>query len=258
MANEVAKISPIQEVRETLTKMEPQFKMALPAHIQPEKFMRVVMTALQNDPKLVTECSRSSLYNACMQAAQDGLIPDKREGVILPFKSEAKWMPMVGGICKKARNSGEISTIDAQVVYEKDTYEAWIDDKGQHFKHVKSREADRGPVVLTYAYAITKDGGFYFEEIDETQMSAIEKMSKANDGPWKGPFRDEMRRKSALRRLTKYRLPSSTDLEVVVERDNDFYDLEKKDQPKDSGPSRLRKAMGVSDLPSSKSTEQPT
>lgn len=213
-------MTPIEEIRGSLTKMVPQFKMALPSHITPEKFMRVVVTAVQLDNKLLS-ANRQSLYSAAMAAAQDGLLPDKKEGVITTYGDQAVWMPMVGGMCKKARNSGEISTIDAVVVYENDEYEAWTDEKGSHFKHVKAR-GDRGNAQLTYAYAITKDGGFFFEEIDEKQMSEIEKKSKTPT-IWKGPFKDEQRRKSALRRLLKYRTPSSTDIDQMIDRENEQF-----------------------------------
>lgn len=253
---ETKQLQPIDDIRRNIQLLEPQFKMVLPPHITPERFIRITMTAIQGEPRLVNKATRQSLYAACMQAAQDGLLPDKREGVINVYGDQAKWMPMVGGICKKARNSGEISSIDAQVVYEKDEYDSWIDERGQHFKHVKSRDADRtaGEVRLTYAYAITKDGGFYFEEVDEKQMAAIEGYSKAgNDSPWKGPFRDEMRRKSALRRLAKYRLPSSTDLEEVLHRDDDLYNVPGKGDAaapaEQAGPSRLKNIVKSKETP---------
>ena len=102
---------------------------------------------------------------------------------------------------------------------------------------------------MTYAYAITKDGGVYHEEIDEIGMTAIEKCCKAKDTPWKGPFKDEMRRKSVVRRLCKYRLPSSTDMEGIIRRDDDLYDLDNSDGGKAEGnekpvKSSLEKAVG--------------
>src|SRR5215831_21161121 len=113
--------APLTQFRRDLTSMESQFAMALPAHIPVERFTRVVMTAVQNNMKLL-RCTRQSLFNACMKAAQDGLLPDGREGAIVPFGDDeeggrgrrgapvptASWMPMIAGIRKKARNSGEI------------------------------------------------------------------------------------------------------------------------------------------------------
>jgi recombination protein RecT len=222
-------LTPIDDIRNSINRLEPQLKMALPSHISPQKFIRATMTAIQTTPALVN-VERQSLFAEVMRSAQDGLIPNGDEAAIVPFGKQAKYMAMVKGICKKARNSGEISTMDAVVVYENDKYESWIDEKGPHFKHVKARK-DRGNPILTYAYAITKDGAFYHEEIDEEQMSAIEKVSRGNNTPWKGPFRDEMKRKSALRRLAKYRLPSSADLEPMFRADDELYDL---NQPEDT------------------------
>lgn len=217
-------ISVVQEVQNTLVKMQDSFEASLPKHISVDRFISVAKTALINNPALAS-LDRGSLYQAFTQAATDGLMPDGREAAIVPFAGKAKFMVMIAGICKKARNSGEIGTIDAQVVYEKDTYEAWTDEKGSHFKHIRAR-GDRGEIVLTYAYALGKDGSVYFEEVSEDQMQKIKAMSKAGDSPWKGPFSDEMRRKSALRRLGKYRLPNSTDLASVFEKDDEIYEAE--------------------------------
>jgi phage RecT family recombinase len=206
--------------------MAEEWKKALPAHVPVERFQRIVVTAVATNSDLL-RCRPDDLFAEFMKCAQDGLVPDGREATILVYgkdSPEPKYSPMIGGICKKARQSGEILTMDAQVVKEKDQYESWIDEKGPHFKHVKAR-GDRGEDVLTYAYATTKDGGYYHEEIDEAQMIEIEKCSRARTGPWKGPFRDEMKRKSALRRLGKYRLPSSTDLDQVLRRDDELFDL---------------------------------
>lgn len=244
MAEKKQALTPMTEVRKNLSRMEPQFQMALPPHIPMERFLRVANTALQTSPKLC-ELDRHSLYGAFMESAQQGLLPDGREAAIVPFKGKAKFMPMVAGICLKVRQSGELKTIGAEVVCENDEYDRWIDETGEHFKHRKARK-DRGEDVLTYAYAMTKDGGFYFEEIDEDQMKAIEKSSQT-DKVWKGPFRAEMKKKSAIRRLCKYRLPMSTDLNRTIRSDDEMYSFdstEKEAEPQaEKPPSRVEKIV---------------
>jgi len=219
-------------IREKLNAMESQFKLVLPSHISADAFVRIVLTAVQSKPSLLN-ADRNSLFSACMQAATQGLCIDGQEAALVPFKGKIKYMPMVKGICTLARQSGEIKTINAQVVYTGDKYRHWIDEKGEHFEYERTT-GERGAPRCTFAYAITKDGGLYFEEISEEQMDAIEDCCNADDTPWKGPFRDEMKRKSALRRLAKYRLPSSADLNNVVRSDDDMYDLEpvKEEPPK--------------------------
>lgn len=246
---EMVKVTPVEEVKSSLMNMKGSLTSSLPKHVNPERFMAVAQMAIMNNPDLANpqKVDRQSLYVAFTQCAQDGLIPDGREAALVPFAGKAKYMPMVAGICKKARNSGEVSVIDSQVVYEHDFYESWTDEKGAHFKHVKTRQ-DRGKVWLTYAYAIGKDGGVFFEEIDEAQMAEIEKKSRGNDSPWKGPFKDEMRRKSAIRRLAKYRLPNSSDLDPLLRQDDEFYDQpeeEKTVKTEKTDPSRLAEKINA-------------
>src|SRR5262245_58378968 len=136
MANNQA-LAPIDEVRGTIQRMAPQFKAALPAQIPVERFVRVVQTAVATNTDLL-QCERTSLYAAAMKCAQDGLLPDGREAAIVKYGSTARYMPMVGGIAKKIRNSGELKTLNAEVVYENDTYDHWSDEKGEHFEHRKA------------------------------------------------------------------------------------------------------------------------
>jgi recombination protein RecT len=66
--------SPIAVVRQNLTQMAPQFEAALPKHITVEKFTRVALTAIQNNPDLPRRTARS-LFGSIVRLAQDGLLP---------------------------------------------------------------------------------------------------------------------------------------------------------------------------------------
>jgi recombination protein RecT len=250
-------LSPIDSFKKSLEINGPEVAKMLPKHIPAEKFMRVLQTAANLRPE-IAQADKRLLWGEIMKCAQDGLVPDGNEATINVYGGRAKYIPMIAGICKKARNSGLIKHIDAIVVYDNDHYESWVDENGPHFKYMRGR-GDRGNVRLTFAYATTHDGGFFLEEIDEQQMSAIEKSSKAQSGPWKGPFKDEMRRKSAIRRLAKYRLPSSADVDTVVRRDDDLYDLpsdagHKQPAPKDE-PSRLKNIIDQEQAPEPEAEE---
>lgn len=241
------RIDALTEVRTNIQKMEPQFRAALPAHIPVEKFMRVVLTAIQTTPTLLS-LDRTSLFAAATKAAQDGLLPDGREGAIVPFKNQAQWMPMIAGILKKVRNSGEITTINSQIVYERDDFEYWIDETGEHLKHRPLLDGDRGKRRSAYAVARTKDGGVYVEVMTEEQIQAVRSVSRAGAmSPWNGPFESEMIRKTVIRRLAK-RLPMSTDLETTVQRDDSMYDFQPPAQSSpEKSPSRLAKVIQESE-----------
>ena len=97
-----------------------EFAEALPSHIKPEHFQRATLTALQQNPKLI-EVDRRSLFNALKRCAQDGLIPDGREAVLVIYKdrergSIAQYQPMVAGIRKLVLQSGEITRFEQAVI----------------------------------------------------------------------------------------------------------------------------------------------
>lgn len=64
-----------QGMQGLVIRMQSQIKKALPATITPERFTRIVLTALSSNPKL-QQCTPGSFLGAMMQAAQLGLEPN--------------------------------------------------------------------------------------------------------------------------------------------------------------------------------------
>lgn len=257
MTNEVAAPraqNPLVAFKTQLDQRADQFRSALPVHIPPERFQRVVLTAVQRNPDLL-DADRQSLFNAAMQAAQDGLLPDGREGAIVTFNTKVKrrkagtnaveevsvilaqWMPMIGGIRKKARNSGELAGIAAHVVFHADTFRFWVDEGGQHLNY---EPADNPPVItsanaakevrLVFAWARTKDGEFFVERMTPGDIEKVRSISRAKDGQAWSKWWDQMAIKTVVRRLAKV-LPMSSDLDDLIRRDDELYDLEAKPAP---------------------------
>ena len=99
--NSVAKVSPKDVVLHNIQAMKGHFQQALPPDVSVDQFTRVVLTALQQKPDLMMTEDKQSLYNACVQAAQDGLMPDGKEGALVPFGQGIKWeYPMVYGLIR--------------------------------------------------------------------------------------------------------------------------------------------------------------
>lgn len=217
-----ANVNPVAVVRAQLQQMEGEFSNALPAHIPVERFTRVVMTAIQNNADLLN-CSRRSLWNSAMKAAQDGLLPDGREGAIVPYKGEAQWMPMIAGIRKKVRNSGEIATWDVQAVYANDAFEFELGD--DPFIRHKPALGNRGKMIAVYSIATLKSGEKSRDVMGIEEVEAIRAISRSKNGPWANPtFYPEMAKKTVARRHSKV-LPMSTDLDDLIRRDDDLYDM---------------------------------
>ncbi|WP_244651265.1 recombinase RecT [Rhizobium sp. CFBP 8762] len=229
---------PPEKFHDQWKKQEQQIMAALPPHIPVERFMRVVMTAVNASPDLLA-ADRRSLFEASMKAAQDGLLPDGRDGALVIFNAKVKddkgkeiwikkvqWMPMVGGILKKVRNSGELLTISAYVAYENDEFNYTLGDD-ESIVHKPCLDDDRGRPRLVYAVAKTKDGGVYREIMTFKEVEKVRGVSKTgNSGPWKDWW-DEMAKKTVIRRLAK-RLPTSSDLDDLIRRDDDLYDFQGK------------------------------
>lgn len=217
---------PAGAIRRSLTSatMRAQLQAALPEHVTVDKFCRVVMTAVQSN-YLLLQADQMSLLKSCMEAAADGLLPDGREGAIVPYRDRknnrvtAQWQPMVWGLVKLVRQSGELRDIGVEIVRDSDKFERWIDEDGPHFKHTPSLTSDGAPVGV-YAYARTKDGGFYIEYMSWTEIEKFRSLSKAksDDGPW-STWTEEMAKVRPIKRLCK-RLPMSTDAVEAFRRDD--------------------------------------
>lgn len=215
-------ITPMEAMRGTLVKMEQEFKAALPPQIPVEKFIRTTLTAVQMQPDLLG-ADRRSLLGSCMKAAQDGLLTDGREAALVIFNSKegkkVQYMPMVGGILKKIRNSGELASISANVVYDKDHFEYELGDE-ERITHKPFLGEDRGKQIAVYAVAKTKDGAIYREVMSVSDVEKVRAASRAGKyGPWVDWW-DEMAKKTVIRRMAK-RLPSSADVDQVFESDNE-------------------------------------
>ena len=231
-------------LRERLDKMTPEFKKALPGHIPAEKFVRTVQTAVQMNPQIGSACNTAggiqSLMAACTKAATDGLILDGREAALVTFRQKTgdnqwedrvQYIPMVAGLMKKARNSGEISNISAHVVYENDQFNYVLGDE-ERIEHAP-KFGERGKAIAVYAIVKMKDGTVQREVMDKDAVMKIAAQSKnaAQYNPDTGKNYGEWWRKTVIRRISKY-LPSSSDRDEflqAVERIDDGFEYEAQD-----------------------------
>ena len=199
---------PIVVMRERLEARRGELAKAL-TDINPDHFIRALITSAQVNPDLQA-CSFQSLWLACMRACRDNLLPDGREGAIVPYKSNAQWIPMYQGLLKRFRQSGMAKWITSDVVREGETFEHWVDQTGEHFKHIPEGD-EAAPITKVYAAALTTDGAFYVAVMSITEINKIKAMSRASrdDSPWK-QWPAEMMKKTALRRLSKV-LPAGRD-----------------------------------------------
>ena len=90
--------------------------------VSEQEMVRIILNAFNVGPD-ITHCTQQSIDNALLQAIEMGLMPDTREGVIIPFKRQATFVPMVEGRLKVARKATPGLSIRARVVYSEDEWE---------------------------------------------------------------------------------------------------------------------------------------
>jgi phage RecT family recombinase len=236
----------LQKFRETLAASHSEFQAALPSQIPVERFARTIVTAVQMEPKLLA-ADRRSLVAACMKAAQDGLLLDGREAGLSLYNDRASncqtvaYMPMVNGILKKIRQSGEISSIRAHVVYEDDEFNFQLGDDESIFH--KPKIAKQGDPIAAYAIAKFKDGDIQREVMSFTEIENIRaKATGIGKACWASSW-GEMAKKTVIRRLSK-RLPTSNDLGA----DRDTIDTVVPASFEEITPPSLQPAITVEDL----------
>lgn len=217
--NSVATAKKPRTVVDLVQSMQKQFEIALPKHINSERFVRIAITSIRQNPKLA-KCSQESLLGALMTSAQLGLEPGiLGQAYLIPYKDNVQFQIGYKGMIELLRRSGQLSDIYACEIRENDDFQITL---GLHrdIKHNINFNEDRGEVVGYYAVAVLKDGANSFEFMTKKQVEEHrDKFSKTstNTSPWKTDF-DEMAKKTVIKKLLKY-LPVSVEWLENVSKD---------------------------------------
>lgn len=193
-----------------------QVAKALPSLITPERFLRIAITATARTPKLL-ECSKESVMKCLLDCAAFGLEPDGRRAHLIPYGRECTLVMDYKGIVELVRRSGDVSSIHADVVCEADFFEHSM---GKVTKHSFDLRKPRGAMYAAYAMVVLKDGTQQAAIMGKEEIEAIRKRSRAgSSGPWVTDY-NEMAKKTAFRRLSKW-LTLSPEVRDMIERDDD-------------------------------------
>ena len=203
-------------IADLIRAMEPEIRKALPSVVTPERFTRMALSALNNNPKL-QECTQMSFLAALMNAAQLGLEPNTSLGqaYLIPYKNkgvlECQFQIGYKGMIDLVYRNEMVQTVQAHCVYKNDDfkYELGLDPKLQHVPAFQ----DRGQLVAVYAMFRLQNGGFGFEVMSRGDVDAYAaRYSQGIDSsysPWKSSY-EEMAKKTVIKRVLKY-APVKTD-----------------------------------------------
>ena len=213
---------------EALESFTPNFAAALPSHIPIERFKRMVVTAVNQNPDLV-KADRRTLFNACVKCAHDGLFPDGREAALVVYKTKIKvggqdqwieavqYLPMIAGIRKRMRNTGGVLSAEAQVVYRNDKFHREFGDSPTIMHEPPPLDQERGEPVGAYAIIKLSNGEVLREVMSVREIERVRAVSRSGQmkgAPWM-EWWDEMARKTVLKRCAKA-APTASDLERLI------------------------------------------
>lgn len=255
-------IKPIVAFKQTLGAMIERKDLVLPSNVKPDAFRNAAIVAAQDNPQIL-ECEMESVFKSVRRLAAAGLVPDGREAALVPFNTrengryvkKCQAMPMVFGLIKMARRSGDVRDIRAHIVYQAEIDRGdftYIVGDDERLEHRPMLFGDRGQAVAVYAIAKLKDGTLVREfmsaqEVDAIRRTGASQRVKSGDryvtsadpvGIWKD-HAGEMWKKTVIRRLCKRLDLSAEDMRHIIE-DEDMLPI-KDITPREPEPEAPRK-----------------
>jgi len=192
------------------------------SNANPQAFKTACDRAILGNARLAG-CSPKSFFRAVFDLVQWNLLPNGRHAHLVPYGNECTLIIDYKGLVELAYRSGTISSIHADVVRNGDLF---IYDNGKIMQHVPwflrkdNRPSEQGDVIAAFCDVRKKDGTSNAVVMSVEEIEAIRKRSRAgNAGPWKTDW-NEMAKKTAFRRVSKW-LPLSAEVRTAFERDDD-------------------------------------
>lgn len=220
------KAARIVTIRDFLEKRKDEISRALPRHIAPDRFLRIVFTAIRYNPALL-ECTQESLIAAVLWAAQLGLEPGPLGQVYLvPFKRrdkqgnilrvEAQFIVGYRGYLDLVWRSKQLQCVACRDVCERDQFDLSFGSE-ERIIH-KPALGERGSLIGAYLVAQYRDGGRYLHWLSRSEIEERRKRSLAPDtGPWHTDYA-AMAKKTVVRDAVRW-MPLSPEILTVAARD---------------------------------------
>lgn len=227
-----------------LQRLRPAIAQALPAHVKPDRMLRIITSALRTVPKLA-ECEPMSFFGCVLQLSQLGLEPNTplQHAWLIPrysrktkertggrYQDECTQNIGYRGMIDLYYRSPMSGTIRAMVVRKGDVLE-YQEGTEPRILHVPAGGSVEREVIGSYAVAKLKNGETIqrFLSLYEILARRDATASRDKDGNIVGPWRDNfagMAQKSAIRAIAPF-LPQASELgfgQALVVDESDVVD----------------------------------
>jgi recombination protein RecT len=225
-------------LKSQINKMADQFQNALPNKIGVERMMRIVMTAILNNPTLAL-CEPHSFFGALLQSLQLGLevntplgqaylIPRKKKDKQGNYYWACNFQLGYQGLLDLCYRYGKYRQITAEIVHEGDDFDFQL-GTAQFLRHNPKGKSEK-PTFVWALYELDNGGQRFVvwtwnqvikhaEQFSDSYATAIEKKWD-NSSPWTSSqeSKESMAQKTVLHDLLKH-APKSVELHQAVSAD---------------------------------------
>ncbi len=111
-----------QNLRTLLERGKGQLQLAMAKHLDPDRMIRLALTAATRNPKLF-DCTQESIGLALLTASQLGIEPNGRDGHLVPYKTQCQFLPDYKGLIKLAYRNPRVQSFAATAVHANDEFE---------------------------------------------------------------------------------------------------------------------------------------
>lgn len=198
----------------------------LPDTVKIETFAKCAAIAMASNSDLMN-ADKSSVIMALSKCANDGLLPDNKEAALVTFNKNvapkgqpkqwaqmAQYMPMIDGVMKRARMSGQITLLSSKAVMQDDQFDYWMDENGEHINY--RPQYGSNDFKLAFAFAKLNTGELVVEVMSKSDIDKVRASSKTGTyGPW-ADWYDRMACKVVMHRLAR-RLPNASEIVQMCE-----------------------------------------
>lgn len=221
-SGQAATLTPVQKIQADVVK----YATALFDKERAKEFATRVALISRDNEKLRNAIVNNpdSFLSAYMASVSLNLMPNtpEQDAFIVPYGDYVQFQPGYFGLIKLARRSGEIKTINAELVFKDDEFDFAL-GTDRWIRHKPDLDADRtnyANVTHAYATALLTNGEVVFEILTRKELDKVKASAKAKstDAPW-NTWPEAMAKKTALKRLTKV-LPKDDTLARAVAMDS--------------------------------------
>ena len=203
-----------------------------------KKEINFAIQALKKNPYL-QKCDANSVLESVLNISQTSLTlnPVLSYAYLVPHKGKCVLYPGYQGLVKLATETGTVTSIEVQLIYEGDDIDidlASVERVKKHIPYILTGK-EKGNIIGGYSIALLPDGSKHIEIMGVNDIYDVRQYSESykydiNKGTKNSPWINseaEMCRKTILKRHFKY-LPKSDSneyLQRAIELDNQDYDF---------------------------------